>query len=87
MAKVYVTLLTEESYLPGALVLDQTLKSVGSQYDLVIMATPALSTRAREVLERRKIKVIEIESLLPTEGAHSLSAADKRFHDTWTKLR
>lgn len=86
-AKAYVTLLTKESYLPGTLVLHHTLRSVGSKYDLIIMAPPALSARARNLLQRRQIKVVDIHGLYPTEGVHSLSAADERFRDTWTKLR
>lgn len=83
----YVTLLTKSAYLAGALVLHQSLLEVGSRYPLAIMVTPTLPDEARQVLEKRNIKMLEIESLRPTEGAHVLAAHDERFADTWTKLR
>jgi hypothetical protein len=83
----YATLLTNTSYLPGVLVLEYTLRSVGSEYSLVVMATPTLPQEARDILARRRIKVIDIQSLQPPAGMHTLSAHDTRFADTWTKLR
>lgn len=83
----YVTLLTKAEYLPGALVVECSLKSVGSKYPLVVMVTPTLSKDARDVLTRRGVKMREIERIDPTEGTHTLSAHDARFTDTWTKLR
>lgn len=83
----YATLLTKTSYLPGVLVLEYTLRSVGSKYALIVMATPALPAEARDVLARRRIQVVDIQSLQPRPGLHTLSADDARFADTWTKLR
>lgn len=83
----YATLLTKTSYLPGVLVLDYTLRSVGSEYPLVVMATPALPPEARDILARRRITVIDIKSLQPPAGMHTLADHDARFADTWTKLR
>ncbi|KAG8219910.1 glycosyltransferase family 8 protein [Butyriboletus roseoflavus] len=83
----YATLLTKTSYLPGVLVLEYTLRSVGSEYPLVVMATPALPPEARDILARRRITVIDIKSLHPLAGLHTLAARDARFADTWTKLR
>ncbi|KAK7064125.1 Galactinol synthase 2 [Favolaschia claudopus] len=83
----YVTLLTKVSYISGTLVLDYGLKAAGSKYPLVVMVTPALSQDARDVLKNSGITMREIQSLLPTEGTHTVSKADQRFGDTWTKLR
>ena len=83
----YVTLLTNTEYLPGVLVLEYSLRSVDSKYPLVVMVTNQLPVNARNVLERRKIAVCEVDPLLPAEGTHSLSEADARFYFTWTKLR
>lgn len=83
----WVTLLTRSSYLAGALVLHQSLNSVGTTYPLVVMATPQLPGEAREILKKRGIVIRDIDQLLPTEGTHSLAAHDERFGDTWTKLR
>jgi hypothetical protein len=83
----YVTLLTNASYLPAALVLEQSLRSVGSSYPLVVMATPALSSNARDVLETRGVEIRDVDPLQPPPTVHTLSEADARFADTWTKLR
>jgi hypothetical protein len=83
----FATLLTRVAYLPGTLVLEWTLRMVGSQYPLVVMVNPSLPKDARDVLATRKIKVVEVDDLRPEEGAHSLGGHDIRFKDTWTKLR
>ena len=83
---VYATLLTKDSYFPGVLVLERSLKSVQSQYPLVILVTPALPQHTRDALSRRKIQFREIESLKPENGP-TLAGHDVRFADTWTKLR
>lgn len=80
----YVTLLTKTSYLPGVLVLDHCLRSVGSQYPLVVMTTPTLPKSARITLQRRGILVREVGWLLPR---YSAQLVDARFEETWTKLR
>jgi hypothetical protein len=81
----YVTLLTRSAYLPGALVVDHCLRSVGSRYPLVAMVTSTLPQDAREVLNKRGIRVRDVDSLHPSD-AHRLAAHDSRFADTWTKL-
>jgi len=83
----YVTLLTKASYLPGTLVLDYSLRSVNSQYPLVVMVTPSLPDAAKAVLHERGILMREVDSLHPRKGNHVLAAHDIRFTDTWTKLR
>ncbi|KAF8592039.1 glycosyltransferase family 8 protein [Ramaria rubella] len=86
MKGTFATLLTRDSYLAGTLVLNHALRSVGSKYELVVMATPELSQGARETLSNAAIKVRDILRLSPKAG-HTLAAHDGRFEDTWTKLR
>lgn len=83
----YATLLTKSAYLPGALVVNYGLRSVGSRYPLVVMVTPALPDEARDVLKKRGIIVRDVDPLQPSDGTHQLAAHDARFADTWTKLR
>lgn len=85
--KAYVTLLTRNSYLPAALVLNESLKGVGSKYPLVIMSTPSLPSEAREALTRQGLEIVTVNPLQPTPSTHTLSSVDARFADTWTKLR
>lgn len=83
----YVTLLTKTSYLPGTLVLEQSLRSVGTKYPFIVMATSTLGADARGVLSRRGIEIIDVDALLPEPGVHKVAEHDARFADTWTKLR
>jgi hypothetical protein len=73
--------------LPGLLVLHRTLKRVGTAYPLVAMVTPALPSSARRIIRHAGIAIVDVESLRPGEGRHILDGHDKRFEDTWTKLR
>lgn len=82
----YVTLLTKDSYLPGALTLEQSLKIVQSRYPLVVLVTPTLPTRTRDALSRRKIQFREVQPLQPDNGP-AIAGYDERFADTWSKLR
>ena len=87
-SKAYATLLTKRSYLPGALVLHQSLVDQGSAYPLVVFATRELPQDAREILARRGIRVREIEYLQPPADKQAdFDEHDLRFQDTWTKLR
>jgi len=83
--RAWVTLLTEPSYLPGAIVLDYSLRAVHSKYPLLVMVTPGLSGRARQALSARRIEMVEVDDLDVTNRA--MSFKEKRFKDTWTKLR
>lgn len=83
----YVTLLTKDSYLPGALTLDYSLKSVQSRYSLVVLVTPTLPQQTKDVLVRCGIPFREVQSLRPGDGQYVLAEHDERFADTWTKLR
>lgn len=82
----YATLLTNTSYLPGVLILDHSLRQVQSKYPLVVMITPSLPQTAVDVLHKREITTILVQSLVPDQGRFNI-AADERFADTWTKLR
>ncbi|CAL1696128.1 unnamed protein product [Somion occarium] len=86
----WVTLLTKSEYLPGALVVDQCLKSVGSKYPLVVMATSQLPQEARLILSNRDIPIRDISRLKPQNESSSMAELDSRFTrfaDTWTKLQ
>ena len=75
----YATLLTTPAYLPGVLVLNECLLSVGSKYPLVAMVTPSLPSEARAVIEKRGIIIRDIDHLYPEEGTHKLAEHDARL--------
>lgn len=86
--KAWVTLLTRTSYLAGALVLHQSLQKHKSAYPLIVFATKELPLDARQVLQSKGIRVRDIEYLEPkAENKGELVEHDRRFADTWTKLR
>ena len=87
LRKAYVTLLTKSSYLPAALVLNESLKRAESKYPLVVMSPPSLASEAREALTRQGLEIVTVDPLLPVPGTHTLSDIDVRFADAWTKLR
>lgn len=83
----WVVLITHASYLPGLFVVHNTLKAVGTKYPLVVMVTPQLDSVSRTLIIKRGISLREINPLRPKPGIHQLAEHDKRFEDTWTKLR
>lgn len=69
------------------MVLDASLKAVGSKYPLIVMATADLPEDCRDVLHSAAIPVVDVETIYPAPERHSLVENDHRFRDTWTKLR
>ena len=86
--KAWATLLTKTSYLQGALVLHHSLAEHGTRYPFVVFATKELPQDARVILQQRGIAVRDIDYLQPPdEQRKKLDEHDRRFEDTWTKLR
>lgn len=87
--KAWTTLLTKRSYLPGLLVLDDSLKSTKSEYRLVVMVTDAVEPEVLRTLELAGIPTRRVDQILPKpkHGDGAISNKDsERFRDTWTKL-
>ena len=83
--KAWVTLRTLPSYLPGTVVLDHSLKAVGSKYPLIAMVSHDLPTECREVLTIRGIEIVEINKLAPKVQDPRIK--DERFKECWSKLK
>lgn len=93
-AYCWATLVTTAKYLQGLLVLQASLKAVGSQYPLIVMVTEQMDQRSRDVIAGRGLEMVQVDSLRPNVdssggGARGRAAAAvfERFGDTWTKLR
>lgn len=86
--RVWATLLTRESYLAGAVLLAHSLYKHDSQYPLVILYTPTLSSSLIPALQHEaslsNAILRPIEMLAPKEQGTLIA---ERFRDTWTKLR
>lgn len=86
--RAWVTLLTRESYLPGAVLLAHSLHKQNSKYPLIILYTPTLPKSMLPALAREcKLTNASLRptSMLQPRGETTLIA--ERFKDTWTKLR
>jgi len=83
----YATFISNDNYLPAALVLAYCHQLVKSEYPFIILATPSLSQRARAIITKVGITLIDIESLVPVGEQYDPSVTNSRFCETWTKLR
>jgi inositol 3-alpha-galactosyltransferase len=85
----YTTLLTNNKYLPGVIVLWHGLRVSGSKYPLVVMTVPETPESALQALHRHGIQtrqVVEMRLHADTTGPN-IAVHDARFHNVWTKLR
>ncbi|POY73621.1 hypothetical protein BMF94_3155 [Rhodotorula taiwanensis] len=82
--KAYVTLLTNERYLAGLLLLDHTMKVVGTRHPLVVLTTASFPERHLNLLKTLGIEC-RVVGLLEPKGEVKLIA--ERFRDTWSKLQ
>lgn len=80
----WVTLLTKQTYLPGLIILNGSLKKVKSQFPLVVLYTSSLEQAAIDFMQKFDIAHHFIEYIYPPKG---ISHIAERFVDTWTKLR
>ena len=84
MQTVWVTLVTNQVYMPGLLALNHSLKKSDSKYPLVAIYTENLPPRCLKALDVRGIPKKQVIYLQP-ESQRDFSN-DPRFYDTWTKL-
>ena len=87
MEKVWATIVSQDAFLPGALVLAHCLEAVKSRYPLVVLGTPSLSQQTRTLLARLGIPYVERTGLYPSREQHDPRNADARLEHAWTKLR
>lgn len=88
----WVTLVTRASYLPGVIILAYTLDKQASKYPLVVQYTPSLGDAGIKALHheaklRGRMQLTLVEPLYPRAGQEMEASVDKRFDDTFMKLR
>ncbi len=59
----YVTILTTESYISGCLILNQSLKDVGSKYPFLVVCPCDISDNIKRCLSENKIQYVLLENL------------------------
>lgn len=57
--KSYITILANDNYLKGVLVLNESLKKVKSKYPLTVFTGKNLSKKSKNILKKYKINIIE----------------------------
>lgn len=68
--QAWVTLMSSQDYLEGVLVLNESLKRVGSQYPLIVALTADLYEDNYEILLRAGALAAKVERLSYSEGTH-----------------
>ena len=80
----YVTLLTNDGYFPGAIILKESLKSVKTKYPLLCMVTPNVSLETTQKLEKAGIKPVHIDLIeFPEIIAQLNSEVHYEVFNTW----
>lgn len=86
MSNCFVTLLTNDLYLPGALVLLKSLKKTNTLYPIVVLVTPDLQESSLAVLAQTFDKVIKVDTIR-SKNLYNLSLLGRPELDvTLTKL-
>lgn len=81
--KVFISILTTEDYLPGILVLNASLRSVRSRYQLHVLLTPGISKNVTDILDKNLIEYSKLSQEIcnPTDiNTHH------RWFQTYSKL-
>lgn len=84
---VYVTVLTNQRYLPGVWVLSQSLKAVRSQYGLIVLIPENRKEELGEQLQKWQIEVITAPPLPAPNSLRNGKYADSHWNETFFKLR
>jgi len=83
----WCTLLTNTNYLPGCLVLAESLKRVDSKFSLVVMHLPDMDESTKKTLQTMSnIQLHKVDYLLP-KNLSNANYAWSQYADTWTKMR
>ncbi len=66
----YISLLTNDTYIYGILLLNESLKKVKSKYPLNILITEDVSEASREILNQFNISYQEVEKCSMSQGLY-----------------
>ena len=88
----YVSLLTNDSYIYGIILLNETMKKVKSKYPLHVLVTEKVSKASLEILNQLKINYELVDTITTSEAAFQYNfKVNKRmaaiWKDNWTKLQ
>ena len=78
----YISVLSTNDYLPGALVVNKCLKLTKAQFPFTVLVTHNISCNTISILEKNNIKIIVINRIVNTK----LSDYKYGWRYNWTKL-
>ena len=79
----YMTLLSDDSYIFGIILLNKSLKEVNSAYPLEVLVTSNVSKPVLNILEQLNLKYYVVEPLKSDEITQYNSQIDSSFAVTW----
>ena len=84
--RAYVTLLSSEKYLEGVIVLNKSLKNVGSRYPLYCVLSVSIDDIIRKHLEREGIPTIQLDKTAIQDGVDQGTGHFSHWSFTFDKL-
>ena len=84
MKNSFVTLLATDSFLPGVLVLNESLKKHNKKHDLLVLVSEIVADNVLQTLKEKQIKTRLIKEIY---NPSSLGADERSFRYTYTKVR
>lgn len=86
--KAYITLITNDTYAPGALVLAHRLRDIGSIHDLVCLVTHQVSNHVRALLlDQCYTRLVDVQELFTTRFENLLLLGRPELGATLTKIQ
>ncbi|KAL4930234.1 glycosyltransferase family 8 protein [Aspergillus undulatus] len=82
--KIWATLITNLSYLPGLLTLRHSLLATGTAYPFIALYTPSFPPEGLAALHARNIPTRAVPTIQP--NTTRTYTQDPRFNETWNKL-
>jgi len=77
-----VLVMKGDAYVPGALVVAQSLKNVGTRHDIVCMVTPDVTPKARVMLAQVFTDVVEVP-YISHESRHFTAQKQGKLYNSW----
>jgi inositol 3-alpha-galactosyltransferase len=82
----YVTLFSQDPYLPGVVALERSLKRVDTMYQLIVIITPTVTSEAISTVQTEGCLVRMVETFRPEHVEHG-QYVRALYAECWNKLR
>ena len=87
--KAYITICTDDKYLPGVVALNRSLRTVESEYPLIVLTTGNMSESGVQTLANESIRHLTAKNIVPSEYIRNLNIKNgsPNWSNTFFKLR